>query len=97
MSAETEQHVTRVEVADFPLPNDGLLTQLTLTNDSKRPTTLGPQGLQNLRAALETAQDRARSGEIHVLAITGDEPWFLAGADLNVMGTVTSEIGRAHV
>jgi len=100
MSAETEQHVTRVEVADFPLPHDGLLTQLTLTNDSQRPTTLGPQGLRNLRAALETAQDRARSGEIHALAITGDEPWFLAGADLNVMGTVTSgnqalELGQA--
>lgn len=100
MSAVPEQHVTTVEAADFPLPTDGLLAQLTLTNNSKRPTTLGPQGLENLRSALERATQRARAGEIHAVAITGTEPWFLAGADLDFMGKVTGreqaeELGRA--
>src|SRR5690625_1376509 len=100
MSAVSEQHATTVEAADFPLPADGLLAQLTLTNNSKRPTTLGPQGLENLRSALERATQRARAGEIHAVAITGTEPWFLAGADLEIMGKVSAreqakELARA--
>lgn len=100
MSAVNERHVTRVETADFLLPDDGLLTQLTLTNDSDRPVTLGPQGLENLREALENAHKRAADGEIHAVAVTGTAPFFLAGADLTVMEQVTSreqavELGAA--
>lgn len=100
MSAFTEQHVTRVESADFPLPDDGLLAQLTLTNDSSRPVTLGPKGLENLREGLIVARQRAERGEIHAIAVTGTAPFFLAGADLQFMSQVDSrehalELARA--
>jgi len=90
MTVATETHVTHVEVADFPLPEDGLLTQLTLTNGTQRPTTLGPRGLQNLADALKEARARAEAGEIDAVGVTGIEPWFLAGADLTVMKEVTT-------
>src|SRR5699024_1344016 len=86
----SEKHVNQVKVADFPIPDDGLLSQITLTINSSRPTTLGPRGLENLREALENAHQRARDGEIHAVAVTGTEPWFLAGADLTVMEQVSA-------
>ena len=100
MSAFTEQHVTRVESADFPLPDDGLLAQLTLTNDSSRPITLGPKGLENLRESLTEARQRAERGEIHAIAVIGTDPFFLAGADLHFMNQVDTrdhalELARA--
>lgn len=90
MSAPTEQHVTQVSTADFPLPTGGVLAQLTLGTDSNRPLTLGPAGMKNLRKALSDATERSRRGEIQALAVTGTAPYFLAGADLRVMGEITS-------
>lgn len=99
MSGPTEQHVTCVETVDFPLSDGTKLRQLTLSNAAQRPITLGPTGLENLRKALTQAHEDAVVGKIAALAITGNERYFLAGADLTVMeqiadGQHAAELGR---
>ncbi|TLP73206.1 3-hydroxyacyl-CoA dehydrogenase [Nesterenkonia sphaerica] len=50
--------------------------------DQKRPNTLGPGSLIALGEAVSEQADRARSGEITALAITGKPGVFAAGADI---------------
>ncbi|GII97980.1 3-hydroxyacyl-CoA dehydrogenase [Sediminihabitans luteus] len=79
------ERVTHALVRDVTLPGGtGTLALVTLDNglDHTKPTTLGPLGLAEIRAALETQRDRAARGEIVAVAVTG-KPYFLAaGADL---------------
>jgi len=92
-SAPRPERVTHALVRDVRLPGDlGTLALVTLDNglDHTKPTTLGPQGIAELTAALRTQRDRAAAGEIAALAVTG-KPYFLAaGADLTQVATVTS-------
>ncbi|PFG35534.1 3-hydroxyacyl-CoA dehydrogenase [Flavimobilis soli] len=82
----TGERVTHSLVRDVRLPGGaGVMALVTLDNglDHTKPTTLGPQGLAELRSVLETQQARAAAGEIVAVGITG-KPYFLAaGADLN--------------
>lgn len=85
-----DEVVTQAEVTDVDLPGDaGTLALITLDNHAgpKRPTTLGPNTLIGLGRVLDTQADRARSGELAAVAITGKPGFLAAGADL---GSVSS-------
>lgn len=86
LPAEADEHVTRVDVRDVPLPGDrGVLGLLTLDSpDGHRPATLGPRSLAALRAALVRLRERADAGELAAVAVTGRPGAFVAGADLTV-------------
>ncbi|GAA4727956.1 3-hydroxyacyl-CoA dehydrogenase NAD-binding domain-containing protein [Isoptericola chiayiensis] len=97
------ERVTHSLVRDVELPGgQGTLALVTLDNglDHTKPSTLGPEGLAELTAALQTLQRRAAAGEIVAVGVTG-KPYFLAaGADLLGVSAVTSreqalELGRA--
>jgi len=82
-----DETVTHSYVSDVALPGGKTLALLTLDNglDHKKPTTLGPNGLLELRSALETQAARAKAGEIDALAITGKPYFLIAGADLSAV------------
>ncbi|GAB4085883.1 3-hydroxyacyl-CoA dehydrogenase NAD-binding domain-containing protein [Myceligenerans cantabricum] len=97
------ERVTHALVRDVALPGGaGTLALVTLDNgfDHTRPNTLGPQGMAELTAALESVRERAAAGELAAVAVTG-KPYFLAaGADLKGAQAITSredalELGRA--
>jgi len=97
------ERVTHSRVRDVELPGGaGTLALVTLDNglDHTKPSTLGPEGMAELTAALTVLQERAGRGEIAAVAVTG-KPYFLAaGADLLQVSTVTShdqalELGRS--
>ena len=58
--------------------------------DHTKPTTFGPQGLLNLRAALDAVQARATAGELAAVAVTGKPFIFAVGADLKDVGSLGS-------
>ncbi len=82
-----DETVTHSYVSDVALPGGKTLALLTLDNglDHKKPTTLGPNSLLELRATLEGQAARAEAGEIHALAITGKPYFLIAGADLSAV------------
>lgn len=82
-----DETVTHSFTKDVQLPDGKTLVLLTLDNglDHKKPTTLGPSGLIELRAELEKQATRAKAGEIHGLAITGKPYFLIAGADLSAV------------
>lgn len=84
MSDET---ITHSYVKDVALSGGKTLALLTLDNglDHRKPTTLGPNSLIELREALEVQAQRAKNGEIDALAITGKPYFLIAGADLSAV------------
>ena len=81
--------VTRALSRDVALPHtDRPAVLITLDNgqDHTRPNTLGPRGLAELNAALDTA--RARD-DISAILVTGKPFILAAGADLSAMGLLT--------
>jgi len=87
-----DEVVTRSFVRDIPLTGGRTLALVTLDNgrDHTRPNTLGPVGLLEFAATLDTLKARAARGEIHGVAITG-KPYFLAaGADLSKVAEIPS-------
>ncbi|MFJ2315692.1 3-hydroxyacyl-CoA dehydrogenase NAD-binding domain-containing protein [Glutamicibacter sp. NPDC087661] len=82
-----DETVTHTFVKDVALPSGKTMALLTLDNglDHKKPTTLGPNGLLELRAALEVQAERAKNGEIDALAITGKPYFLIAGTDLSAV------------
>ncbi|HET7415931.1 MAG TPA: 3-hydroxyacyl-CoA dehydrogenase NAD-binding domain-containing protein [Arthrobacter sp.] len=84
--------VTHSHVKDVNLPDGaGTLALITLDNDldPKRPTTLGPATLIELGTVLEELHQRARSGELTGIAVTGKPNFFVAGADLSAVKSIT--------
>ena len=81
-----EGRVTRFPVQDVVLPGGAggplVLALITMENGSDRPTTLGPAGLLELRAALDAVAERVAAGEVAAVGITGKPFVFAAGADL---------------
>ncbi|MGB9036611.1 MAG: 3-hydroxyacyl-CoA dehydrogenase NAD-binding domain-containing protein, partial [Paeniglutamicibacter sp.] len=83
---------------DVVLPGGATLALLTLDNgfDHTKPTTLGPNTLLELHAALTAQKARAAAGEIAALAVTGKPYFLVAGADLNgVKNLASPEHGAA--
>lgn len=84
--------ITHSYVKDVDLPNgSGTLALITLDNDSdpKRPTTLGPSTLVELGETLEGLQQRVAAGELAGIGITGKPNFFVAGADLSAVKSIT--------
>ena len=80
-----DEVVTRAPVRYVDLPHGaGTLALITLDNgfDHTKPTTFGPQSLQNLDAAVDEATARE---DIAAIAVTGKPFIFAVGADLKVM------------
>ncbi|GGM23744.1 3-hydroxyacyl-CoA dehydrogenase NAD-binding domain-containing protein [Promicromonospora citrea] len=96
------ERVTHSLVRDVQLPGGaGVLALVTLDNglDHTKPNTLGPQGIAELRAALEGVRERARAGEIAAVGVTGKPYFVAAGADLKGITSVGGhdealELGR---
>ncbi|GGB93481.1 3-hydroxyacyl-CoA dehydrogenase NAD-binding domain-containing protein [Cellulomonas carbonis] len=87
------ERVTHAPVRDVVLPGGaGTLALVTLDNglDHTKPTTLGPNGLAEIAATLRAQQARAAAGEIVAVAVTGKPYYLAAGADLRIMGRLTS-------
>jgi 3-hydroxyacyl-CoA dehydrogenase/enoyl-CoA hydratase/carnithine racemase len=83
-----EEVVTQAHVRDVALPGGAATMALvTLDNgfDHTKPTTFGPQSIQNLRAAVERLRERADAGEIQAVGITGKPFVFAVGADLKAV------------
>ena len=88
-AASTDERVTRFPVRDVDLPGGaGTLALITMDNgfDHTKPTTFGPKGLLNLRAALDDVARRADAGEIVAVGVTGKPFIFAVGADLKDVG-----------
>ncbi|NUL49160.1 3-hydroxyacyl-CoA dehydrogenase [Cellulosimicrobium funkei] len=80
-----DEVITHAEVTDVELPGGaGTLALITLDNHAgpRRPTTLGPNTLIGLGRVLDAQAERARSGELAGVAVTGKPDFLVAGADL---------------
>jgi 3-hydroxyacyl-CoA dehydrogenase/enoyl-CoA hydratase/carnithine racemase len=92
-AATADERVTAFHVRDVQLPlSAGTLALITMDNgfDHTKPTTFGPRGLLNLRAALDDVQARAAAGELAAVAVTGKPFIFAVGADLKDVGSLGS-------
>ncbi len=92
MSDTYEEVVTSAAVRYVEVPGlAGELALLTLDNgfDHTKPTTYGPNGLLNLRAALDSVEPRIAAGELTAVAVTGKPFIFGVGADLKDVGSLT--------
>lgn len=94
------ERVARASVTDHPLPGGRTLALVTLDNGLEAPTTLGPQGLAELGAALATLRQRVRNGSVAAVAVTGRPGVFVAGADLALVSRMRTrdealELARA--
>jgi 3-hydroxyacyl-CoA dehydrogenase/enoyl-CoA hydratase/carnithine racemase len=90
-AATADERVTAFHVRDVQLALDGgTLALITMDNgfDHTKPTTFGPRGLLNLRAALDDVQARAAAGELAAVAVTGKPFIFAVGADLKDVGSL---------
>ncbi|WP_127572015.1 3-hydroxyacyl-CoA dehydrogenase NAD-binding domain-containing protein [Georgenia faecalis] len=79
---------TTVTAEDVDL-GTGTLALVRLVPPGGRPPTLGVHTLEALRATLAEVAARAHAGELVAVALTGTTDAFAAGADLDVVATVT--------
>ncbi|MDJ0357686.1 3-hydroxyacyl-CoA dehydrogenase NAD-binding domain-containing protein [Paenarthrobacter sp. PH39-S1] len=85
--------VTHSYVQDVQLPavggrpGAGTFALITLDNglDHRRPSTLGPNTLVELKDVLEAQRARAAAGEIIGVGVTGKPHFLVAGADLSAV------------
>ncbi|MGR6902652.1 3-hydroxyacyl-CoA dehydrogenase NAD-binding domain-containing protein [Glutamicibacter sp. BSL13] len=89
-----DEIVTHPLSQELTLPSGKKLVLITLDNglDHKRPTTLGPNSLLELRALLTELKQRAAEGQIDAVAVTGKPYFLIAGADLSSV----TELQRAE-
>ncbi|WP_326700620.1 3-hydroxyacyl-CoA dehydrogenase NAD-binding domain-containing protein [Streptomyces sp. NBC_01754] len=77
--------VTQAHVRHLDLPGGaGRFALITLDNglDHTKPTTIGPQSLANLNAALDQVEKEAAEGSVSGVGVTGKPFVFAVGADL---------------
>lgn len=77
--------VTQAHVRHLDLPGGaGRFALITLDNgfDHTKPTTIGPQSLANLDAAVDEVEKEAAEGTIVGVGVTGKPFIFAVGADL---------------
>jgi len=93
LAAAEGEVVTHSFVRDISLPSGGTLALITLDNglDYRRPNTLGPLTLSELDTKLNELSQRAASGEISAVGITGKQFIFAAGADLSRVSSLANE------
>jgi len=88
-----DEVVTHSFVKDVPLSGGKVLALVTLDNgrDHTRPNTLGPATLLELGTTFDALTERASSGEIHAVAVTGKPFILAAGADLSKVGDIPNK------
>lgn len=93
IEASADEVVSESYVRDITLPSGGTLALITLDNgrDHTRPNTIGPRTLHALEGVLDAQTQRAASGEIQAIAITGKQFIFAAGADLSKVSTLATK------
>ncbi|HBF84178.1 MAG TPA: 3-hydroxyacyl-CoA dehydrogenase, partial [Streptomyces sp.] len=77
--------VTEAHVRHLDLPGGaGRFALITLDNglDHTKPTTIGPQSLANLNAAIDQVEKEAAEGTVTGVGVTGKPFIFAVGADL---------------
>ncbi|MFG3260046.1 3-hydroxyacyl-CoA dehydrogenase NAD-binding domain-containing protein [Streptomyces sp. NPDC048172] len=80
-----DEVVTHAYVRHLELPyGAGAFALITLDNglDHTKPTTIGPQSLANLNAAIDQVEQEAAEGKIKGVGVTGKPFIFAVGADL---------------
>jgi len=82
-----DETITHSLTEEIILPGGKKLVLITLDNglDHKKPTTLGPNSLLELREVLGGLKRRAAAGQIDAVAITGKPYFLIAGADLSAV------------
>lgn len=89
-----DETVTHSHVQDIALSHGaGTLALITLDNglEHSRPTTIGPNTLLELGTVLEDLKGRAAAKEIDAVGITGKPYYFVAGADLSAVKSLTEK------
>ena len=88
-----DEVVTRSLVRDVRLPSGKVLALVTLDNgrDHTRPNTCGPKTILELTRTLDALAQRAKSGEIQAVGVTGKQYILAAGADLSDVAKVPSK------
>ncbi|WP_344784147.1 3-hydroxyacyl-CoA dehydrogenase NAD-binding domain-containing protein [Microbacterium kribbense] len=88
-----DEVVTHSPVQDVRLSSGKTLALITLDNgrDHRRPNTLGPATLAELHQTLTGLAQRAASGQIQAVGITGKQYILAAGADLSDISRLDSK------
>jgi 3-hydroxyacyl-CoA dehydrogenase/enoyl-CoA hydratase/carnithine racemase len=88
-----DEVVTRSLVRDVRLSSGKVLALVTLDNgrDHTRPNTFGPKTILELIRTLDALAQRAKSGEIQAVGVTGKQYILAAGADLSDVAKVPSK------
>ncbi|KJL35697.1 MAG: 3-hydroxyacyl-CoA dehydrogenase [Microbacterium sp.] len=88
-----DEVVTRSLVRDVRLSSGKVLALVTLNNgrDHTRPNTFGPKTILELIRTLDALAQRAKSGEIQAVGVTGKQYILAAGADLSDVAKVPSK------
>ncbi|MBT2568512.1 enoyl-CoA hydratase/isomerase family protein [Arthrobacter sp. ISL-85] len=86
-----------VNLTEVQLPGAGTFALITLTGgEGSKPATFGPESLEALRAQLQEVAERVAAGEVTGVGITGQNRFFVAGADLKALRGITDlESARA--
>ena len=82
---------------EIQLPGVGTFALITLTAGGRKPATLSPESLNELRTVLHHVGDRAAAGEFVVVGITGQGRSFVVGADLTAMRDLTDPDAARHI
>ena len=90
MSQLFEKVATTVAVDEELSAGGNRVLVLTLTaEEPERPAVLGPRGLENLDGALDDVRARIAAGGIAAVVVRGSGRAFCAGADLDMMSSIT--------
>lgn len=90
MSRLAESVATTVTIAEETTAAGKRVLVLTLVaEDPARPAVLGPRGLENLDAAIDSAHIAIDNGGIDAVVVRGAGRTFCAGADLDMMASIT--------
>nr|WP_308159544.1 3-hydroxyacyl-CoA dehydrogenase NAD-binding domain-containing protein [Arthrobacter sp. ISL-65] len=73
-------------LTEVQLPGGRPFALITLTGgEGSKPATFSPKSLQALKVLLEEVAERVAAGEFAGVGITGDDRFFVAGADLTAL------------
>ncbi|MFP3581634.1 3-hydroxyacyl-CoA dehydrogenase NAD-binding domain-containing protein [Arthrobacter sp. SIMBA_036] len=84
------------QLTEVQLPGAGTFALITLTGGEGKPATFGLESLEALRALLQEVAERVDAGHVAGVGITGQNRFFVAGADLKALkGLEDLESARA--
>lgn len=89
-SGDSEAHAERglssyAQLREVRLPGAGIFALITLTGGGGKPAIFSPESLQALQEVLVEVARRVDSGHLAGVGITGENRFFIAGADLKAL------------